>query len=197
MPPSAWPPSSSAAARAPLTAILIVFEMTDDYRIILLLMAAVITATVVAQHLHPESIYTLKLVRRGIRVVRGRDVDVMDSVRVDEVMRPPALTVPPDMPASELAARFLATNSHAYPVVQASGKLVGIVSLSDLRRAGPDEQLAPDLTVGDIATRHLVTALPGETVRLAMERMAPRDLSRLPVVAPGGPHTFGWDRAPQ
>ncbi len=61
----------AGAARAPFTAILIVFEMTDDYRLIVPLMAGVIVSLMVAERLHRESIYTLKLARRGIRLQRG------------------------------------------------------------------------------------------------------------------------------
>jgi CIC family chloride channel protein len=177
----------AAAARAPLTGVLIVFEMTDDYRIILPLMVAVVTATVVAQHIHPESIYTFKLVRRGIRLSRGRDVDVMDSVRVDEVMRPPTPSVDPGLKASELGQMFLATNCHAFPVVNGGGRLHGMVSLTDLRQASDDDSVPDALTVDDITTRRPVVAYPDESVRAVLERMAPRDLSRLPVVARDDP----------
>jgi CIC family chloride channel protein len=64
----------AGAARAPFTAILIVFEMTDDYRLIVPLMAGVITSMIIAERLHRESIYTLKLTRRGIRLRRGREL---------------------------------------------------------------------------------------------------------------------------
>ena len=87
----------AGAARAPITAVLIIFEMTDDYRLILPLMLATVVSTVVAEALHKESIYSLKLVRRGIRLQGGRDLDVMESVRLDEVMTE-ALVVPADLP---------------------------------------------------------------------------------------------------
>ncbi len=178
----------AAAARAPLTAILIVFEMTDDYRILLPLMAAVIVATLVAERLHKESIYTLKLVRRGIRLFRGRDQDVMASVRVEEVMDRQPITVTPDIPAAALAGLFLQTNCHGFPVVDERGELWGIVSLEDYRRAsGPEGSPPPDLRVRDIATRGVVVAYPDESLRVVLQRMAPRDISRLPVVARDNP----------
>ncbi len=173
----------AAAARAPLTAVLIVFEMTNDYHIILPLMVTVVVSTAVAQHLHPESIYTLKLVRRGIHLARGRDVDVMDSVSVDEVMRRNPITVTPDMPASVVGELFMQTNSHGFPVVDKSGKLLGIVSLADLRKAAGSGVKNRELKVKDVANEHLVVTYPDESVRMALRRMAPRDLSRLPVVS--------------
>ena len=179
----------AAAAHAPLTAIMIVFELTDDYRILLPLMGAVVVAVVIAEQLEPESIYTLKLVRRGIRLFRGRDMDVLASVKVSEVMDPNPVTVSADMPAASLGGLFLQTNSHAFPVIDANGRLWGIVSLTDYRRAvGDATSVDPTLKVRDIAVRSLVVAYPDETLRDVAHRMAPRDLSRLPVVDRHDPH---------
>ncbi len=181
----------AAAARAPLTAILIVFEMTDDYRILLPLMGAVVVSILVAQHMHPESIYTLKLVRRGIRLFRGQDIDVMAAVTASEVMDVSPVTVRPETPLSELVELFARTNSHGFPVVNERGELVGVVSLSDLRRACPPENPIPALTVGDIATRSVVSAYPDERLSDVLLRMAPRDLSRIPVVERGSRRLVG------
>ncbi len=173
----------AAAARAPLTAILIVFEMTDDYRILLPLMGAVIVSVVIAQSIHPESIYTLKLVRRGIRLFRGRDIDVMAAVTVAEVMDKAPLTVTADMSLKDLVAMFNRTNSHGFPVLDKEGNLCGIVSLRDFRRVFTPGEPIPDLTVHDIASHNPVTAFPDERLSEVLPRMAPRDLSRVPVVS--------------
>ncbi len=186
----------AGAARAPFTAILIVFEMTDDYSLIIPLMAGVIISMIVADHLHRDSIYTLKLTRRGIRLKRGQDVDVMEAVRVEEVMMSPPETVPVHMPATLLANEFLRTGRHGFPVLNEDGSLFGVVSLEDYRRATTGNKGAPDnLTVLDIATRNPVTVYPDETVGRALQRMAPRDISRLPVVARDNPkHLVGLVR---
>jgi chloride channel protein, CIC family len=178
----------AGAARAPFTAILIVFEMTNDYHLIVPLMAAVIVSLIVSERLHRESIYTLKLTRRGIRLQSGRDVDVMETVKVNEVMVIKPVTVPVDLPVSELAGEFLRTGRHGFPVINKDGSLFGVVSLEDYRRAtngGPE--LAESLLVKDIATRDVVSVYPDETVGIALGRMAPRDISRLPVVARDDP----------
>jgi CIC family chloride channel protein len=181
----------AGAARAPLTAIIIVFEMTEDYRLILPLMAAVIVSLIVAERIQPESIYTLKLVKRGIHLSGGVDVDVMESVRVDEVMVQKPITVPVDLPVTLLAGEFIRTGRHGFPVVYEDGSLFGVVSLEDYRRVTTDGQHEPDqLTVGDIATRDMVTVFPDEYVGVALRRMAPRDLSRLPVVSRDNPRSL-------
>ena len=173
----------AGAAHAPFTAILIVFEMTDDYRMIIPLMAAVIVSVLVARRLQKESIYTLKLARRGIRLYRGRDLDVMESVTVEEVMVKKPVSVKMDMPVSVLAERFIETGRHGFPVLDHQGRLFGVVSLEDYRQAlSGDPERMKSLSVGEITTRDVVTVFPDETVGVALRRMAPRDISRLPVV---------------
>jgi CIC family chloride channel protein len=178
----------AGAARAPFTAILIVFEMTNDYRMILPLMAGVIVSLIVAERLHRESIYTLKLARRGIHLRRGRDVDVMETVRVDEVMVREPVAVPIGLPVTQLAGEFLRTGRHGFPVLNEDGSLFGVVSLEDYRRAVDQAgKKADELQVGDIATREVVSVYPDESVGTALRRMSPRDISRLPVVARDDP----------
>jgi CIC family chloride channel protein len=176
----------AAAARAPITSILILFELTGDYRIILPLMLATVISTFLAERLYEESIYTLKLSRRGVRLARGRDVDVMQTVRVGEVMATQADTVPTTMPLSTLARAFERTHHHSFPVLDPQGELYGIIGIRDLERALSGGAI-DGLTAGDIATTSVVTVYPEEPIAHAIERMAPRDLSRLPVVDPAHP----------
>jgi CIC family chloride channel protein len=172
----------AGAAHAPFTGFLIVFEMTDDYRLIIPLMAGVIVSHLVSERLSRDSIYTLKLTLRGIRLQSGRDIDAMESVQVGEVMVRRPATVPPSLPIAQLASEFLRTGRHGFPVLSDDGTLLGVVSLEDYRRAVTAFEDQTSLLVGDIATRHMVTVYPDETVGTALRRMAPRDLSRLPVV---------------
>ncbi|MBN1313840.1 MAG: chloride channel protein [Anaerolineales bacterium] len=172
----------SGAAHAPVTAILILFEMTGDYRIILPLMLATVMSTLVSRIISRESIYTLKLSRRGVHLEQGQDIDVMQGVKVGEAMSTEFKTVPLSMTVSDLAAEFARTHHHGYLVVDEVGELAGVVSLQDLDRAlsaGPIE----NKKVADIATiDELLVALPEEPMWKALRRMGLRDISRLPVV---------------
>jgi Chloride channel protein EriC len=76
----------AGAIHAPLTAILLLFEMTRDYRIILPLMGAVATSLLISRKIQPQSVYFFGLLRKGIRIQHGRDVDVLEELRVSEVM---------------------------------------------------------------------------------------------------------------
>jgi CIC family chloride channel protein len=176
----------TGAAHAPVTAILILFEMTGDYHIILPLMLTTVISTIIARAISQESIYTLKLSRRGIHLQYGQDIDVMQGVTVGEAMTTEVDVVFEDMPLTELAAEFARTHHHGFPVLNQDDKLVGVVSIQDLERAlarGP----ISGLRVVDIATTTgLVVARPDEPMWLALRRLGTRDLGRLPVVDQDG-----------
>ncbi|MDH4116668.1 MAG: chloride channel protein [Acidimicrobiia bacterium] len=171
----------AAVARAPLTAILIVFEVTgaNDYRLVLPLMLSAAFATFVADRVHPESVYTLPLKRRGISLAKAGEIDLLDTVTVGEVMQLPKAEVSPDTPLSEVADTFDRLRSHGLPVT-AEGALVGIVTVTDVQRAGgPDS----GRFVRDAMTSRPVTVGPMTPVSYALERMAVLGVGRLPVVS--------------
>ncbi|MGD9315338.1 MAG: chloride channel protein [Anaerolineae bacterium] len=176
----------SGAAHAPITAILILFEMTGDYHIILPLMLTTVIATLVSGLISRESIYTLKLTRRGVHLQQGQDIDVMQSVSVREAMSTDVATVPLTISLDELADEFSRSHHHGFPVVDDAGELAGVVSIQDLERAkaaGP----VGGRTVADIATREgLLVAYPYEPMWKALRRLSRRDVGRLPVVEEEG-----------
>lgn len=178
----------AAAARAPITAVLIVFEMSGDYKLIFPLMMTTVLATLLAEHLFSESIYTLKLKLRGISLQRGRDVDILQNVTVGEVMSQEVNTVPKDMTLTELSDMFSRTRNHGYPVLDENGKLWGIVTITDLEQAIADNR-PRRTTVAEIGVprAQLLVATPDESIGEALARMGTRGLGRLPVVDPRDP----------
>jgi CIC family chloride channel protein len=172
----------SGAAHAPVTAILILFEMTGDYRIILPLMLATVISTLVSRALSRDSIYTLKLTRRGVRLEQGRDIDIMQGVTVGEAMNTDVENIPLNLPLNLLTDKFSQTHNHGFAVVDESGNLAGVVSIRDLEQAlakGPID----GRTVADIATTEgLLTCFPDEPMWKALCTMGPRDVSQLPVL---------------
>jgi CIC family chloride channel protein len=174
----------AACAHAPISAVIILFELTGDYRIILPLMLTVVIATLLAQRmLRGESIYTLKLTRRGVRLERGRDVNLLRGVRVHEVMVTEVLKIPMNMEISELADAFARTHLRGLLVLDESGHLWGIVTVGDLDRA-LDDGLPRSTTVAEIGTTWplLKVAYPRETIDDALTRMGTHGVGRLPVV---------------
>jgi CIC family chloride channel protein len=171
----------AGAVHAPLTAIILLFEMTNDYHIILPLMFAVVVSLLVSQRLQHDSVYELGLARKGVRLQRGRDVEVLDTLTVSEVMQTETNTLLESDPLAVASEVFARTHHHGLPVVNASGELVGILTVQDIERVQSEGPAQP--TIGAACTRELLTAFPDETIGAALRRMSTRDVGRLPVVA--------------
>lgn len=178
----------SGAAHAPVTAIIILFEMTGDYHIILPLMLATGMSTVVSHIISRESIYTLKLTRRGVRLDQRQDIDIMQGVKVAEAMSTKLEAVPLDMPLRDLVNEFSRTHHHGLPVVDASGGLAGVVSIRDLEHAMSSESIEGK-RVADIATTEgVLVAYPDEPMWKALRHLGAGELSVLPVVGRDKPN---------
>lgn len=170
----------AGSVHAPLTAIILLFEMTRDYRIILPLMFAVVVSLLLSQRLSYDSVYTLGLKRKGVRLERGRDVDVMETITVDEVMQPAPFTLLATDTLAKASETLIETRHHGVPVLSEEGELVGIFTLQDLDRNEPETWVMR--TVGEACTQNLLVAYPDETIGTALRRMSARDIGRLPVV---------------
>jgi CIC family chloride channel protein len=103
----------AGTARAPIIAVLIIFEMTANYQIILPLMFACTISLVISALLSSESIYTLKLVRRGVNIYGGKELNVLTRLRVSQVMIPEIELASPSTPLTELATRMM-SSSHSH-----------------------------------------------------------------------------------
>jgi CIC family chloride channel protein len=123
----------AAGTHAPITAILIIFELTNEYRVILPLMISCIIATLLTTRLQKSSIYTLKLLRRGIDIYKGRAVNVLESVRAGEVVRPDAVTVSPDTHLTSVVSRLLDHPGTTLFVTDEVGQLEGVITSDQIR----------------------------------------------------------------
>jgi len=174
----------SATTHGPLTAILMLFEMTGSYKIILPLMAACIISSLAARHLFNESIYTLKLARRGVNIRGGKEVNVLQSIYVKDVMNPEMETIPEDLTLRKLAKKISKSKYNNFPVINKEGNLTGILSFFDYRDAIFDENLKDLVVAKDIATKDVVTVSLDDNLYNALEKITSRDFSILPVVSP-------------
>jgi CIC family chloride channel protein len=172
----------SGVVRAPITAIMLVFEVTNDYRLILPIMLASVVCVFVAELWQPESIYAFGLARAGVRLQQGRDIDVMQGLTVSDAMITPAPVIRTDQPLADLREGLRKDRAHGLVVVDANNTVVGIATLSDLRRAY-DEGKA-DAKVEDMYVRDVITTEPDEPLWTAMRNLGQRGIERLPVVDP-------------
>lgn len=172
----------AGTARAPITAIIIVLEMSNDYRLIVPLLMCVAISTLLADVIQSDTIYTVKLTLRGIRLQRGQDIDLLQAVEVREVMSANFETIAPDAKLSGVVARFRESHHHGFPIVDAEQHLQGIVTLTDIERANRN-QISPDTPVLEIATTNVVTVFPDDPVHRALQRMNTYHIGRLPVIS--------------
>lgn len=175
------------AAHAPVTAIFILFEMTDDYRIIIPLMSATVISTLVSQRLTRESIYTMKLKRSGIDLSRSRDLNLMDAVTVAEAMDACVEAVPPNLPLPDLIERLKQGHKSGFPVLDVDGRLAGIVTMRDVEEAILARRNPEELTVSDICTRNVAVCRPDQTLSEALSQFGAHNFGRLPVIDPDHP----------
>ncbi len=170
-----------AASGAPFTSMVLAFEITRDYNIILPLMFATVIAHLLARSLHPETLMTEKLTRRGIRVSQRYEVDRQRITPVSDVMGPAADTVEQDMTVAELTATMRRDGRHAVVVVDDDGKVVGIVTEGDIVRH-PDQDAA---TAASIASGDVVSVTPTTTVFEASQCLLHEGVRQLPVMEDG------------
>ncbi len=178
----------AAAAEAPITSIMIVFEMSDDYRIILPLMVCVVIATLLGRRLLGATIYEMKLLRRGIDWARVRHPRLLSGVYVESIMRDPPVTAAPDDTLAGVAARLGSSDELVVPVCTES-RFMGVVRTSELAHSLSRGE-------GDRSVEQLTHALsdrltPRDTVERAATIMANGSVPLLPIVDPATDRLLG------
>jgi chloride channel protein, CIC family len=178
----------AGAARAPITAVIIIFELTGDYRIILPLMFAIALAAGVSKLFCRETIYTLKLRRRGIDIMRGRGANLMQLVHVSEAMQPLPHALDSRTSLNEVVARLGDAPTDGLPVIDENGGYRGTVTSQQVEQAMRENAL--DATAGDLA-QDLPALRSRQTLEDALGALL-RARSGLPVVAGDDGQPVGW-----
>lgn len=173
----------AGGARAPLTAIIILFELTRNYEIIIPLTLAVTVSTLVARALRRDSIYTVKIRRAGVVIPEEEIEHVLDEVPVAQAMSRDFPVVNASAPVSKVADLIAETGHRGFPVVDEVGQLVGVVTMADLQQARSRRTAH---RVGEIATKQVVVAYPDQTVHDAVGNLGDLDVGRIPVVTRNG-----------
>ncbi len=177
----------AASTHAPLTGIFLLFEMTGNYKIIIPLMFTSIIGTLVAKRLYPDSIDTVELTKRGIKIHAGREVSVMSRIRVREVMDPDFITVPQETLLKDLIDIMIRKDKFYVPVLDDAGDMTGIVSGQDIRPVLFEEKVKNVVTAGEVATESVIVLKPGDDLNIAMNAFSRKDIEEIPVVAEYNP----------
>lgn len=183
----------AGSTHAPLTAILILFELTRDVYVLLPIMLAAVIATVVSQLLQRDSIYSFKLRRQGVLVGAARDLTILRRLRVTDVIPEPLPAEPiyPSDPVSKLIALHATHHVPDFPVVDPTGSYIGMVTGADIRTALIDREAIPLLLVAELMRTDIPVLRPDETLDAVMNKLASHDVTSLCLVkdAAGGVQT--------
>ncbi|KYC35072.1 Cl- channel voltage-gated family protein [Scytonema hofmannii PCC 7110] len=183
----------AASVRAPLTAILMLFELTRDYRIVLPLMAAVGLSVWLVERMKPNSNSNSNLQQIGLSELKDEQAEILRQILVEDAMLSCPKKLSSTMTVIEAALEMTGDLCRSALVVNDAGQLVGIVSLEDINRAisvwekypNSSSEIRADIanqTLMDISTTELLYAWLDEPLAEALDRMAGRGLHQLPVV---------------
>ncbi len=173
----------AAATHAPMTAMFLIFEMTGEYSVILPIMFASVIGYTVCRYFQRESIDTLELARRGIHLEEGREVSLLESIRVGDVMNPEVESIHEAMPLRQLLRVIPSSRHVTFPLVDDEGRLTGILSLQDIREIAYEEGLEDLIVAKELGTSDVITIFPDENLRDALAKIGYRNIEHLPVVS--------------
>ncbi len=171
----------SGATFAPLTAIIMIFEMTDDYGLILPLMMVCVISYVVARRINSESIYSEALRRSGDHIRHGADRSILERVLVSECYNRDPHVVVEDAPLGQLLSQLRDSRQTSFPVVDRELRLAGMLSYSAVARA-IHEGLVDIVIAADLEDADVEVVTPRESLLDASRKMGMRDLDYIPVV---------------
>ncbi len=171
----------AGTTHAPLTAIVILYEITREPKVILPVMFAAIIATAGARLLMRDSIYTLKLRRRGVRVGSMSDMTILRRISVDDVEHQAVLFFQSDDPLQKLIDQAGSSESVDFVVVDEHGAYQGMVTGKDVRTALLEPEAVSLLLVGELLRSGVPTVTSRETLDVVLDRLAHCDVASLPV----------------
>lgn len=173
----------AGSTRAPMTAVIIIFEITNDYHMILPVMISTVLATMIARSIESQTIYTRKLKEKGIREQAPQYMKPLEIRMVRDVMTKKVVSISPSLPLAKLV-RMVETKGHSgFPVVDENKELVGLVTFEELRTALGVEDLPKDvIVVGDIMKMPAPFVYEDQALSVVLERLSELSVDRLPVV---------------
>ena len=170
---------AAAVLGAPMSTILIVFEMTSDYELTAALMVAVVIATVITQQSVGHSLFSWQLDARGVRLQGGRETRVLSQIRVASIMKHDHTDIGPDAtPEEVIAALNGARYGEVFVVEPETRRFLGIITIVEMARVEPGDTR----TAGELARRDTPILEVSDDVRAAMDMMDLAAESHIPVV---------------
>lgn len=172
---------AAGSTHAPLSACLILFELTGNYDLILPLMIASIVSSVVAKRLYPYSIYTEPLQRKGVDLSFRMEEAALAGLSAEDLAREDLETLSPSDPYARVVDRFLATRRQRLFVVE-DDRLLGSISLHDIKHALRDSDAGGVVLAHDLMVPVPSVVRASDRLHRAAEVFARSEYERLPVI---------------
>jgi CIC family chloride channel protein len=176
----------AATTQAPLTAAFLLFELTASYMVVIPILFCIASALVVMRVAGVVSIDEVELHRRGINLRAGKELSVLQGVRVNDVMTRDFQVVPERMPLRGILTLVSESRHEYFPVVDELGRMIGALTFQQLREVLFEEGLKELVVAQDIASDSGIRLAPDDTLGTAMELLAKRDVPALPVMEHAG-----------
>lgn len=140
----------AGTTHAPITAFLIIFELTGDYKLILPIMICAILSTFVASLLKKESIYTMKLTRRGVDLSKTAEVSIMQTTKVKDVMDANVIPLNENTGFNDILEKVIHANELCYYVIDDNGRFKGSFNVHDVKEILSEQSLAGLVVAKDL-----------------------------------------------
>jgi CIC family chloride channel protein len=185
---SAFPHLSSghgagAVLGAPISTILMIFELTSDYALTIAVMIATVIASLITRQVQGNSFFTWQLERRGIAIKGGQEVGLLRSIKVESVMDRTYDTVAPDTPIAQVRVRLQQAPWGELFVVDGEARLTGTIIFSDLHEAAFDTCHDAEWVASSVARDHPAVLQVDNDLATAVEVFGASGEVHLPVVA--------------
>jgi len=171
----------AATTQAPITAIIIIFELTQNYRVIAPLMFTCIISTLIATAIKRESIYTLKLKLKGIELVEGREESILKQIKIDSVVKEGVFFYIHHN-LKYIIDTVLSVNQSIFPVLNPSNRLVGILTLNNIKSVFYEKEALAELVIAEDIAEEPVFLTEDSNLQDAMDIEGRYSIEEIPVV---------------
>lgn len=177
----------ACVVQAPFTAIVLMFEITRDYQIVIPLMFSVTIAVLIYRQRGSVGLEEYALLKRGVRLEEMGHPDPLTKVTADEVMVREVESVSPHMTLEEFIGFILQSPHSGFPVVDGDGTLLGLITYAEAHRALSDGTASKETSIDQMMRRNIAVAYPQEYLAGVVKRMQEFQVDRIPVVGKENP----------
>lgn len=172
----------SGVMHAPLTGIFLIAELTGGYDLFVPLMIVSVVSYLTINIFEPHSIYAIRLARRGQLITHDKDNAILTVLKLQSVIERDYKTVTTDMPFNKFVVTIAKSHRNIFPVVDANGKLLGVVSLDSVRLYMFRPELYRQYTVGQFMKDPPALLMVNDSLKIVAKKFEETGAWNLPVV---------------